>query len=386
LTQGAIGTAYSYELSQTGALGIAEFDITAGALPPGLTLSLGTISGTPTVTGTFNFTVTVTDGSGCSGSEDYTITTVCGTNLASLNGLPALCANDEPLTLTQGFPAGGTYAGTGVSGGIFDPAAGTQSITYEYTDPNDCFFTTSATITVNTPPTATHAAIADICFSAPAFELTGGSPAGGEYTGTGVTAGVFNPTVGSQTITYTYTDANGCVGNADFDITVLEPAALTFTLPLEELCIYNGTVALTGGLPTGGTYTGTAVTDGAFNPATAGLGNHTIVYTYTDANNCSSLITDLITVEECLGLVENTQNLLQAYPNPGTGRFTIKTEQGQELTGIQVLDIQGKQVEIVVGISDGLSVTVDLTQAGKGVYFLEGMLNGNSVSIKLVKE
>jgi len=386
LTEAATGTAYSYELSQTGALGIAEFDITAGALPPGLALSLGTISGTPTVTGTFNFTVTVSDASGCSGSEDYTITTVCGTDLASLNGLPELCAGDAPLTLTQGSPAGGTYAGTGVSGGVFDPAAGTQSITYEYTDPNGCFFTTSETITVNTPPTATHAAIADICFGASAFELTGGSPAGGDYTGTGVTAGAFNPMVGSQTITYTYTDANGCAGSADFEVTVLDPLELTFTLPVDELCIYNSTLELTGGLPAGGTYTGTSVTDGAFNPATAGLGNHTIVYTYTDANNCTALIMDVVTVDECLGLTENTQQLLQAYPNPGTGLFTIKTEQGQQLADIQALDIQGKRVESAVLDVDGLSVTVDLTRASKGVYFLHGILNGNAVSIKLVKE
>jgi hypothetical protein len=386
LTEGATGAAYSYELSQTGALGTAEFALTAGALPAGLTISsLGTISGIPTATGTFNFTVTVSDASACSGSENYTITTVCGTDLASLNGLPEPCADDAPLTLTQGSPAGGTYAGTGVSGGIFDPAAGTQTITYEYTDPNGCFFTTSATITVNTPPTATQTAIADVCFSAPAFELTGGSPEGGDYTGTGVTAGSFNPMVGSQTLTYTYTDANGCAGNADFDITVLDPTELTFTLPVDELCIYNSPLELSGGMPAGGTYTGTAVTDGAFNPATAGLGNHTIVYTYTDANNCGGLIMDVVTVEECLGLAENTQKLLQAYPNPGTGLFIIKTEQGQELTGIQVFDIQGKQVQNAV-LTDGLSVKVDLTQANKGMYFLQGMLNGNPVSIKLVKE
>jgi len=69
------GQAYSQSLSQTGALGAPSFAVTAGALPPGLTLTAnGVISGTATATGTFNFTVTVNDASGCSGSTSYSIT------------------------------------------------------------------------------------------------------------------------------------------------------------------------------------------------------------------------------------------------------------------------------------------------------------------------
>ncbi|MGN6520096.1 MAG: choice-of-anchor J domain-containing protein, partial [Dokdonella sp.] len=64
------GQPYSLSLSQTGALGAPSFAITAGALPPGMTLSAnGAFSGSPTATGTFNFTVTVGDASGCSGSR-----------------------------------------------------------------------------------------------------------------------------------------------------------------------------------------------------------------------------------------------------------------------------------------------------------------------------
>jgi uncharacterized repeat protein (TIGR01451 family) len=43
-------------------------------VPPGLTLGVsGTISGTATATGIFNFTVTVSDASGCAGSRSYSI-------------------------------------------------------------------------------------------------------------------------------------------------------------------------------------------------------------------------------------------------------------------------------------------------------------------------
>ncbi len=48
-----------------------------------------------------------------------------------------------------------------------------------------------------------------VCVNDGAFALTGGSPAGGTYSGPGVTGGMFNPStagVGLQTLTYSYTD------------------------------------------------------------------------------------------------------------------------------------------------------------------------------------
>jgi hypothetical protein len=49
--------------------------VTSGALPSGLSLSsAGPVSGTPTVTGTFNFTVTATAANGCAGSRAYALT------------------------------------------------------------------------------------------------------------------------------------------------------------------------------------------------------------------------------------------------------------------------------------------------------------------------
>jgi len=64
--------------------------VTAGALPSGLVLSsAGVLSGTPTVTGSFTFTVTATDASGCSGTATYTLS-VCVSGLTLSPGtLPA---------------------------------------------------------------------------------------------------------------------------------------------------------------------------------------------------------------------------------------------------------------------------------------------------------
>ncbi|MBH8559022.1 putative Ig domain-containing protein [Hymenobacter negativus] len=78
LPNGTQGTAYSQALSAAGGTAPYTFAITAGALPAGLTLTNGTIAGTPAANGTFNFTVTATDastGSGpYSGSRSYSLT------------------------------------------------------------------------------------------------------------------------------------------------------------------------------------------------------------------------------------------------------------------------------------------------------------------------
>ncbi len=106
LPGGTVGASYSQTITATGGVSPYSFVVTAGALPAGVTLTTGgVLSGTPTASGAFNFTVTATDASGApgpySGSQAYTLTTIS----------PPVVANDDNNAATiNGSNGGIAYA------------------------------------------------------------------------------------------------------------------------------------------------------------------------------------------------------------------------------------------------------------------------------------
>lgn len=82
----------------------------------------------------------------------------------------------------------------------------------------------AVTATVNPAPSLNIAVTStDICREAGVITMTP-SPAGGNFSGTGVSGNTFDPSVGvgSYTVTYAYTDANGCSGNTELVLNVSE--------------------------------------------------------------------------------------------------------------------------------------------------------------------
>jgi gliding motility-associated-like protein len=258
------------------------------------------ITVTPPTSTTYTITVTSPAPASCTNTALVPVTINPLPNVV-LTPFASVCTNTPAFALSNGSPSGGTYSGTGVSGGNFNPAtagAGTYTITYTYTDGNSCTNSDQENITVNLAPTVTLQSFNPVCVNAASFALSGGSPAGGTYSGTGVSGGNFNPAtagVGTHTITYSYTNGNNCSGSAQQTITV--NALPTVTLqPFAAVCSDLPAFALSGGSPAGGTYSGTGVSGGNFDPSTAGAGSHTITYTYTDGNSCTNSASQNITV------------------------------------------------------------------------------------------
>jgi len=383
LSDGTAGTAYSTTLTQSGALGTPNFAVTAGVFPPGLTLSTnGTISGTPTASGTFNFTITVNDASGCTGTQSYSITTVCPANPITFTA-PTLCENEPIYTLVEATPAGGTYSGTGVTSGQFDPSAGTQAITYNYTDPYGCSHQASSTITVNSLPTVTLPPIDPVCESVEFVALEGGTPLEGTYSGIGVTGIYFETSNGTQAITYSYTDANGCTNEATSTITVNENPSVTLNLATTALCTYSSPLNLTGGAPAGGTYTGNGVSGAIFTPSTSVIGNQTITYAVTE-NGCTGNATATINVDACASINETEVNDFRVYPNPSSGMISIELNNTFiEGVTIEVINLDGKVMLTQEIINTNKLNTLSLAHLAKGTYILQ-VRNSNLLQIQRI--
>ena len=384
LIGGTAGSVYSTTLTQTGALGTPTFAVTSGALPSGLSLSTaGTISGIPSVSGTFNFAVTVSDNSGCSTVSNYSISVVCPSNPSSLNGLPVLCSNAGPIVLTQGSPFGGVYTGIGVLAGAFNPTAGTQTITYTYTDSYSCVYVNSNQITVNTAPSVTLGAFSELCSNAGTFVLSGGSPVGGTYSGTGVTGTNFDPTVGTQNITYAYTAGNSCSNSAVSTILVNTAPTVGLILNPTTVCVYDTAYALTGGSPAGGVYVGTGVTGANFNPAAAGISSVSITYNYVDIIGCENSATASITIEGCASVEEMNTTNFTIYPNPASSTFNISSSEMVNSFELAMFDMTGKKVTSENRLSSDSIIEFSLVNINTGVYFIKGSINNQNVNLSV---
>jgi hypothetical protein len=174
-----------------------------------------------------------------------------------------------------------------MSGFVFDPSVGTTTVIYTITDPVAlCLKDDQALITVlNSPPVVECPADMTMCKNGPTILLTA-SPVGGTYSGSNgiVNGNMFDPTeasVGVHTITYTYPPSGSCSATCTFMITV-NALPMVSCPPSIQACLFQAPFALTGGMPSGGTYEGDAVFNGIFTPAAAGLGFHSITYTVTD--------------------------------------------------------------------------------------------------------
>lgn len=211
--------------------------------------------------------------------------------------VPAFALGTATPTPTAGQT--GVYSGPGVTGSNFNPqtaGAGTHNITYTFTDENGCTNSASDPIVVNALPVLSVTVDNPYCIS-PDPEQIVVSPAGGTLTGPGVTGTNFvsaTAGVGSHTLTYAYTDANGCANSTTASAQVVALPTPSITAP-NTICANASPITLTGS-PAGGTFYINSTQTNNLNPATIGAGVQNLSYEYTDANGCQATATDQIDV------------------------------------------------------------------------------------------
>ncbi|MBS9721441.1 putative Ig domain-containing protein [Tianweitania sp. BSSL-BM11] len=312
-------TAYSQTLTASNGFAPYTYAVTAGTLPKGLALAAdGTLSGVPTVSGNFNFTVTATDNASFTGSQAYTLTVVAPGIAMSPSSLPKAAvavAFSQTLSASGGaapyafavssgaLPTGVTLAADGKLSGT-PTVAGSFSLMVTVTDANGFAGTQTFTLDVSAPaivlapgslPAATGSAAYAEMISASGglgdytFKVTSGTlPTGLSLALDGALSGV--PTVaGSFNFTVTATDSGTYTGSQAYTLAVLAPgiALSPSSLPKAVVAVsFSQTLSATGGaapyafavssgaLPAGvtlaadGTLSGTPTEAGSF-PLTA---------------------------------------------------------------------------------------------------------------------
>jgi uncharacterized protein (TIGR02145 family) len=115
--------------------------------------------------------------------------------------------------------------------------------------------------------------------------------------------------VGTNYPAFTYNPLNGdlvsCILTSNAECITNNPATsnsitmsvgeapdVSFTVCFDTITTLNAKpFKLKGGIPLGGTYSGTGVSDGYFYPEIAGSGSHQITYSYTNYSNCEASAT-----------------------------------------------------------------------------------------------
>ncbi len=315
LPAGAVGDSYSQTLSATGGLGVYIWTVSAGSLPGGIGLSAtGTISGTPSASGTFNFTVKAVSGlSSATKALSIAVNPALSVTTSSLPGGTTGSAYSQTLAASGGtgednwtisagrLPAGLSLSSAGVISGT-PTAAGTSNFTVQVADNSGGKASAPLTIVVSAPLSVTTSSLPKGVVGTAYSQTLAASGGTGGYswtvsagtlpTGLSLSsAGVINGTpsaAGTSNFTAQVADSSGAKATAP--LTVVVTAALSVTtssLPNGVVgTAYSQTLAASGGtggytwtvsagsLPAGLSLSSAGVISGT--PSAAGTSNFTV--------------------------------------------------------------------------------------------------------------
>ena len=349
-----VGTAISITLGATGVGGATyTYAVTSGALPVGVTLSAGVISGTPTTSlgsGTFTITATASIG-GCTGNAVYNYSVVCPTIVftnttttdATVGTAYSLNAGVTGNTGTiiysvSSLPAGlGINATSGVISGV--ATAITASATYTVTaTQGTCSATQTYTFGVVSGCSPVILGLASI----PNAII--GTPYSQTFTATGGTTGA----------TYTFSTA-------------------------------SPQLATTGG--TGLTLSAAGILSGTPNFSTSITFRVTAT---TTPNNCPGFkdYTFVINPNPTTAIYNSLANSVKVFPNPSSGDFNIDFGTiNMAKSSVRVYDAQGKIIYISENNSSTNSslMTISLDKFANGIYLLEVKTSTGRITKRLSK-
>jgi gliding motility-associated-like protein len=242
------------------------------------------------------YTVRVVDANGCKDTTSATLTINTKPNISIAD--TTICAGD----VAGVFDAGAGFTnynwsanGTGTSQTTARNVAGVYTV--HVVDANGCKDTTSASLLINSKPVVS---VADttVCAGSPAHVFDAGAGYS-SYTwsdnGTGISRTTSGTTAGKYTVSVI--DSKGCKDTTFATLTVNQLPNVSLNLDPNRVCIDHVPFNVSGGSPSGGTYSMNGIDFTSFDPAAAGKGKHAIKYTVTNIAGCSNFAVDTMMVD-----------------------------------------------------------------------------------------
>ncbi|WP_300661860.1 T9SS type A sorting domain-containing protein, partial [Fluviicola sp.] len=212
-------------ISSSGSTTICDgASITLTSSDPNSTWSTGATSQTIVVTTSGAYSV-IGNQTGCPSQPSapvvVTVNPAPAAPIITPSGSTTICHGDELFLFTSG-----TGTNTWSTGYVGQVLAVTNSGNYWVSVQNAYGCSSSSVVVpvvVNPNPVVSVDPFEPLCTYASPFTMANGSPTGGNYTGTGIVGNIFYPAaagVGTSIVTYTYSDVNGCSGQAQAIIEV----------------------------------------------------------------------------------------------------------------------------------------------------------------------
>ncbi|MCB0568056.1 MAG: PKD domain-containing protein, partial [Phaeodactylibacter sp.] len=263
----------------------------AWSSPGNAILSGNTFSPADNGPGAYTLAYTIMDDNNCSVADSLSITVLPAPEISVSD--TAYCNTPGAVPLPASNPAGGRWNGPGVTDattGLFDPfvagGAGSYQLTYTLQGNNGCSSSEPVTIGVIDPANVDAGPNQSLCISDAPINLNQAvTPPGGSWSGTGLNGAMFNPgqAGGGNFLMIYRVGAGNCAIEDSLSIEVLDPGPVSAG-PGQSLCLNDDRITLASGTPTGGAWSGPGMSGSSFDPALAGPGNHTILYTISDGN------------------------------------------------------------------------------------------------------
>lgn len=314
----------------------------------------------PLTSGTY--TVTGTDNNGCTNTDIVQVTVNALPNVNA--GTDQTVCEGETVILNASGAQTYTWSNGTANGAGFVPAA-SASLNVTGTDANGCTNSDQLSITVNPTPTVNGGADQVVCLGETVV-LTANGAATIQWNN-GINNGVaFNPLT-SQSFTVTGTTANGCT---DTDVVQVTVNALP-TVDLGEdtiTCANYGPITLNAGAGFASYQWNNNATTATTNAQVTG----TYSVTVTDQNGCEGTDAISVTFDPCLGLNEQTIDLV-LFPNPTTGLLTVQST-SEEPMQVEVMNTAGQL------LLSATETSIDLSSVAAGTYLIR-VQQGNETQV-----